>query len=49
VMERRLTSQPVPQNLRSGVDRRGNEERRAGERRALEDRRNAAWRLLSGE
>jgi len=46
---RRLTFQAVPQDLRTGADRRRGEDRRNGERRAMEDRRNAAWRALSGE
>lgn len=45
---RRLTFQPVPRDLRTGAERR-REERRAGERRGLEDRRDSAWRALSGE
>jgi hypothetical protein len=47
--ERRAAFQPVTQDHRSGVDRRSGFDRRAGERRVVEDRRNGAWRMLSGE
>jgi hypothetical protein len=48
MQQRRTHLAPVATDRRAGFERRGGLDRRAGERRGLLDRRDAAWTMLEG-